>query len=158
MFALCLVCKKRWKTTLVGRTCGDDGCTGKIVRRENHPDVAEPGKTVTCPGCKSEVVAYMTCSECKEDYCDKCDLNHDVFHNAKEKEAVDHPDHYGGKDNLYEAIKIMKATMSDEEFRGFCKGSAIKYLVRAGKKDPEKIVEDYNKAAWYLRYYTGEIE
>ena len=34
---------------------------------------------------------------------------------------------------------------------GFCLGNAIKYMVRAGKKDPAKEIEDLEKAAEFLR-------
>ena len=33
---------------------------------------------------------------------------------------------------------------------GFCLGNAIKYIARAGKKDPAKTLEDLRKARWYL--------
>ena len=65
-------------------------------------------------------------------------------------EAVDHPAHYGGKDDLYEAIKIIEALGFN-----FNLGSCFKYLARAGKKDPTKLVEDLKKAAFYL---NREIE
>jgi hypothetical protein len=69
-------------------------------------------------------------------------------------EAVDHPAHYGGKNNPYETIKVLQATMTPEEFRGFCLGNARKYLDRAGKKtaDPR---EDIAKARWYLDYWMS---
>lgn len=34
---------------------------------------------------------------------------------------------------------------------GFCLGNAVKYISRAGKKDPEKLIEDLEKAVWYLQ-------
>ena len=37
----------------------------------------------------------------------------------------------------------------------FCRGNAIKYIVRAGLKDPSKEVEDLEKAVFYL---NREIE
>jgi hypothetical protein len=47
-------------------------------------------------------------------------------------DAVNHPSHYGGADNPYEAIKVIEAWSL-----GFCLGNAIKYISRAGKKaDP----------------------
>jgi Protein of unknwon function (DUF3310) len=58
---------------------------------------------------------------------------------------VDHPSHYGGKRNPYEAIKVIEAWRLD-----FSLGNAVKYISRAGKKDPTKLVEDLEKAAWYL--------
>lgn len=62
------------------------------------------------------------------------------------KEQVDHPQHYGGKENPYEAIKVIEAWEL-----GFCLGNVVKYLSRAGKKDPKKEVEDLKKALWYLQ-------
>jgi len=61
------------------------------------------------------------------------------------KEAVDHPSHYGGADNPYEAIKVIEAWDL-----GFNLGNAVKYMSRAGKKDPMKRLEDLQKARWYL--------
>lgn len=33
----------------------------------------------------------------------------------------------------------------------FHRGNAVKYISRAGKKDPNKEIEDLQKAAWYLQ-------
>jgi hypothetical protein len=66
------------------------------------------------------------------------------------KEAVNHPDHYGGKEYVYEAIKVIRAWGL-----GFSLGNTVKYISRAGKKDPKKTIEDLEKAAWYL---NEEIE
>lgn len=60
-------------------------------------------------------------------------------------EQVNHPAHYGGEDDPYEAIKVIEAWGL-----GFCLGNAVMYISRAGKKDPAKIVEDLEKARWYL--------
>lgn len=60
-------------------------------------------------------------------------------------ESVDHPQHYGGEDNPYEAIKVIEATGL-----GFSLGNAVKYILRAGKKNPDKEIEDLQKAAWYV--------
>ena len=60
------------------------------------------------------------------------------------KEKVDHPDHYGGENNPYEAIKIIEAWGLD-----FHLGNVVKYISRAGKKS-ENILEDMRKAKWYL--------
>jgi Protein of unknwon function (DUF3310) len=58
-------------------------------------------------------------------------------------DPVNHPPHYGGADNPYEAIKVIEAWEL-----GFCLGNAAKYIARAGKKGDA--VEDLKKAAWYL--------
>lgn len=58
-------------------------------------------------------------------------------------EKVNNPEHYGGKKNTYEAIKVIEAHNLD-----FCLGNAVKYILRAGKKDDFK--QDLEKAIWYL--------
>lgn len=58
-------------------------------------------------------------------------------------EIIDHPAHYGGADNPYEAIKVIEAWNL-----GFCLGNTVKYIARAGKKGPS--LEDLQKARWYL--------
>jgi hypothetical protein len=56
---------------------------------------------------------------------------------------VNHPEHYGGEDNPYEAIKII------EHYNlGFHLGNLLKYVLRAGKK--ENRLEDLKKGKWYL--------
>lgn len=60
------------------------------------------------------------------------------------KELVNHPKHYGGKNNPYEAIKVIEAWEL-----GFCLGNTIKYISRAGKK--ENALQDLEKALWYLQ-------
>lgn len=60
-----------------------------------------------------------------------------------QKEMVNHPDHYGGEDDPYEAIKVIEAWNLD-----FCLGNVVKYISRAGKKDD--IIQDLEKARWYL--------
>jgi len=65
---------------------------------------------------------------------------------------VQHPVHYGGKDNPYEAIKVIEAWELD-----FCLGNVIKYISRAGKKGEWKHREDLEKAAWYLNRAIDNI-
>lgn len=66
-------------------------------------------------------------------------------HSAELGEAVNHPAHYGG-DTVYEACKVIEAWGL-----GWHLGTAVKYICRAGKKDPEKEKEDLEKAIWYLQ-------
>lgn len=61
-------------------------------------------------------------------------------------ERVNHPQHYGGADNPYEVIKVLRAWLTPEEYRGFLKGNVIKYEARARDKGG---LEDYRKAKWY---------
>jgi hypothetical protein len=67
-------------------------------------------------------------------------------------EKVNHPDHYGGEDNTYEAIKVIEAWDLN-----FHLGNVVKYISRAGKKSKNSI-EDLKKAEWYLSRYVQFIQ
>jgi hypothetical protein len=69
------------------------------------------------------------------------------------KEMVNHPNHYGGEDNIYEAIKVI-----DDWELGFSLGNTVKYISRAGKKNPDKELEDLKKAKWYLDHHIKNLE
>lgn len=63
------------------------------------------------------------------------------------KEEVNHPERYGG-DTVYECIKVLEAWLLPEQYKGFLRGNALKYLCRVGKKD--NTVQELKKAEWYL--------
>jgi hypothetical protein len=67
-------------------------------------------------------------------------------------EKVNHPDHYGGESNPYEAIKVIEAWDLN-----FHLGNVVKYISRAGKKS-ENSIEDLKKAEWYLSRYVQFIQ
>jgi hypothetical protein len=59
------------------------------------------------------------------------------------KDSVNHPSHYNqGKIEVIEFIEDQKLN--------YHIGNTVKYLCRAGKKDPNKLIEDLEKASWYL--------
>ena len=66
-------------------------------------------------------------------------------------DPVNHPNHYckGG----IEVIEFIQAW----DFN-FFRGSAIKYIARAGLKDKDKEVEDLNKAIWLINKEIVRIE
>lgn len=70
---------------------------------------------------------------------------------ATKAETVNHPAHYGGKDDPYETIKVIEAWQLD-----FNLGNTVKYISRAGKKG--SYLEDLKKAAWYLQREIERIE
>jgi hypothetical protein len=76
-------------------------------------------------------------------YCHKCGHDDEKLAEAAHVEKVNHPAHYGGADNPYEAIKVIEAWSL-----GFNLGNTIKYISRAGKKGDR--LEDLKKARWYL--------
>jgi len=60
---------------------------------------------------------------------------------------VNHPNHYGGKENVYEVIKVCEAWSLEKDAYLF---NVVKYVARSGKKDPNKELEDLKKAKFYL--------
>jgi hypothetical protein len=70
-----------------------------------------------------------------------------AFHRGKVEtpdDPVQHPAHYTtGK---IECIDYIEA-----KGLGYHLGNAVKYITRAGKKDPEKTIEDLEKAVWYIQ-------
>ena len=69
----------------------------------------------------------------------------------KANDAVNHPSHYC--DGGIETIDFIEAKKLSYHL-----ASAVKYISRAGKKDPAKTVEDLQKAVWYLNRYIGLLQ
>jgi hypothetical protein len=66
---------------------------------------------------------------------------------------LEHREYYGGADNPYEAIKVIRAWGLC-----FCLGNVVKYVSRAGKKPGSERLDDLEKARWYLDYVIREIK
>lgn len=59
-----------------------------------------------------------------------------------EEDRVNHPKHY----NAYKGLEIIELV----EQMNFNRGNAVKYITRAGLKDPSTEIEDLEKARWYI--------
>ena len=66
-------------------------------------------------------------------------------------DSVNHPAHY--TDGKIEVIDFI-----EDKKLGFHLGNTVKYICRAGKKDPEKTIEDLQKAEWYLHREIQRLE
>ena len=66
-------------------------------------------------------------------------------------DMVNHPDHY--IDGGIETIDFIEAKKLPYHL-----GNAVKYISRAGKKEPEKTAEDLKKAVWYINRYISKLE
>lgn len=110
----------------------------------------EIGRVVFTPG--SRMIAYPV----GQPYaiCDKSEYEYELKDDAivikervdrfKSSDSVSHPPHYAdGWSNGAEVIDLT-------EHLSFCAGNVVKYVCRAGRKDPDKHVEDLEKARWYL--------
>ena len=68
-----------------------------------------------------------------------------------QNDSVNHPSHY--TDGKIEVIDFI-----EDKCLNFHRGNAVKYIARAGKKNPEKEVEDLKKAAWYINREIERLE
>ena len=68
-----------------------------------------------------------------------------------QNDSVNHPSHY--TDGKIEVIDFI-----EDKKLNFHRGNAVKYIARAGKKNPAKEVEDLKKAAWYLNRQIEKLE
>lgn len=66
-----------------------------------------------------------------------------------EEDVVNHPRHY----TAY-GVEIIKIT----ENMSFCRGNAVKYIARAGLKNPDKELEDLEKGLWYLNREVARMK
>ena len=80
-------------------------------------------------------------------------LNNLSIRKPKKIDPVEQPDHYN-KGSI-EAIEAIKASMPVNEFNGYLKGNALKYLWRYDYKG--KPVEDLRKCRWYIDRLIQEI-
>lgn len=71
-------------------------------------------------------------------------------------DPVHHPSHYAS--GRFEVIDIIEDKLGLDGLRGFCLGNTLKYVCRAGKKNPTKTVEDLEKGEWYLHHYIEKMK
>lgn len=67
-------------------------------------------------------------------------------------DPIDRPAHYAAG-RKYEPIDVI----SDWQLN-YRLGNALKYISRAGRKDPAKTIEDLKKAAWYINREISELQ
>lgn len=71
--------------------------------------------------------------------------------NNQLNDPVEHPSHY--TQGEVECIDALRSALTPEEFRGFCKGNAMKYLWRSNLKGRRE--QDFAKAKWYVERMMG---
>ena len=70
---------------------------------------------------------------------------------ANANDPVNHPPHYtSGKIEVIDFI--------EDQQLDFHLANTVKYIARAGKKDPNKLLEDLLKAQWYLNRKISNLE
>lgn len=68
-------------------------------------------------------------------------------------DMVNSPSHYTQRS--MEAIDIIKNSLTEEEYKGYLKGTAMKYQLRCEYKG--KFKEDLNKSIWYINRLIKEF-
>lgn len=66
-------------------------------------------------------------------------------------DPVNNPAHY--TDGKIEVIDFI-----EDKQLGFHLGNTVKYVSRAGKKDPDKKIQDLEKAKWYLEREINRLK
>lgn len=96
---------------------------------------------------------FIRLMEFEQELIDKAEDNLEsnrILVNAKKsqqfEDVVNAPRHY--TDGKIEVIDFI-----EDKGLGFHLGNSVKYVARAGKKDPNKTKEDLNKAIWYIKRY-----
>ena len=75
-----------------------------------------------------------------------------------DQSLIKNPSHYKIKlkdGREVEVVEIIEAVLTEEEFKGFIKGNAIKYILRAGKKGKE--YQDLMKAREVLGWLEEDL-
>ena len=89
------------------------------------------------PNCEWEVVRDSIDDATEEEWAEV---------GKKVLDEVNKPEHYNT--GSVECIDAIQATLSEEEFKGYCRGNTLKYLWRCTYKGKTK--QDLEKAKWYL--------
>jgi hypothetical protein len=85
----------------------------------------------------------------REWHCDLCGYPERQCACHGQVDMIEHPPHYCQGE--IECIQAIRAALTPEEFRGFCKGNALAYLWRERHKGGDT---DMAKATWYLKKAT----
>ena len=106
-----------------------------------------------CDNCANKGSVNSDCRVCTVAENNGQEISIPSHYVPKNKEMVNHPLHYGGADNPYEAIKVIHAWKLN-----FNLGNVVKYIARAGQKQGESELKDLKKAVWYLNDYIKLLE
>lgn len=117
------------KREILNNYCGKAKCDKCLLVCENH--WKHPCEMNNCPD-------FEKSAEFELDEALKI-IGH--FNN----DSVNHPSHYNKG-------KIEVADFIADQKLNFDRGNAVKYVCRAGSKDPEKEIQDLEKAIWYINH------
>lgn len=110
--------------------------------------------------CELSVISHLVKRDAsvKRNYLYDIDFLANAQETRDKKDAVNNDTHQQGGDNVkspkhyqlmdgIESIEVIACSLTKSEWRGFCLGNALKYRIRAGKKD--ELQQDVDKANFY---------
>ena len=155
------VCTNESAPNVYGKRCieADNLLKNEQTLCRHHVDAVKPDETMS-----NEVCLYLFHGKCNKDLCkvcgrlclrnsgEACEFFISAYETAQ-SDNVSHPNHYcqGG----IECIKAIEASMTPEEFQGYCKGNVMKYIWRFREKNG---LEDLKKARVYLGWMIESKE
>ena len=155
------MCTNKKSTETFGKRCieADNLLKNEQTYCRCHIDFIKPDKNMP-----NEVCFYLFQGKCSKYLCKtygesclrnsgkECEFFIPPYETAQ-TDNVNHPNHYcqGG----IECIKAIEASMTHEEFQGYCKGNVIKYIWRFREKNG---LEDLKKARVYLEWMIESKE
>lgn len=155
--ATCKVCGKEFEQTGKGRPAVNCPECREALKHEYK---AKPKATPTVVVASDEDKAKLYDKiEAKPEVAETPTIDAPIVDgtlNETMNDAVHHPQHYTLPGLTVESVDVIRAVLTPEEFKGWCKGNALKYSLRAGRKDPAKEVQDLAKAGVFLSWITGE--
>jgi hypothetical protein len=83
----------------------------------------------------------------------------DLISDLVDEDMVNNPAHYRlvlPNGDEVEAIDVIHAALGSLQTVAYCRGAAIKYLMRADKK--KAYAQDLRKAAWYCSHAAAILE
>ena len=155
--ATCNVCGKEFEQTGKGRpavNCPE--CREALKHKYKAKPKATPTVVVASDEDKAKLYDKI---EAKPEVAETPTIDAPIVDgtlNETMNDAVHHPQHYTLPGLTVESVDVIRAVLTPEEFKGWCKGNALKYSLRAGRKDPAKEVQDLAKAGVFLSWITGE--
>lgn len=115
--------------------------------REDLQYICDSNRDCTgCPNCLAEECGSNGGYAIEKFSEDKVRTIHkELFPDDYENDPVNHPAHYTSG-------KIEVADFIADQKLNFDRGNAVKYLCRAGIKDPACEIQDLEKASWYINH------
>lgn len=145
----CVLNNRLWEHSFTNKTGGN--CLTLIDASEEELD--EALRLIASKDSHDEVIETLELENVEPTFpCEEIDLAPVEAIIASESiEDPINPSWY--KDGKVEVIEFI-----EDKDLGYCLGNAVKYIARAGKKDPTKEVEDLEKAKWYVERRIKQVQ